>query len=144
MPQWTEEKAHKWYARQPWLLGPNYIPATACNQIEMWREDTFDPIRIDKELSWAKELGLNTARVFLHDLVWEENSEGYKRRIDQFLTIAAKHGIRPMFVLFDSVWNPEPQAGPQGEPKKGVHNAGWVQGPGAAALKDLSLSLIHI
>lgn len=138
MPRWTEEKARTWYARQPWLVGPNYVPATACNQIEMWQGDTFDLPRIDKELSWAKELGLNTTRVFLHDLVWKEDSEGFKKRIDQFLTLAEKHGIRPMFVLFDSVWNPAPYSGPQGEPEKGVHNAGWVQGPGAAALEDPS------
>lgn len=138
MARWTEEKAHSWYASQPWLIGPNYVPASACNQIEMWREDTFDIARIDKELSWAKELGFNTARVFLHDLVWQEDSESYKKRIDIFLDIAAKHNIRPMLVLFDSVWNPEPVSGPQEEPKKGVHNAGWVQGPGSAALKDPS------
>jgi hypothetical protein len=55
-----------------------------------------------------------------------------------FLTIAAKHGIRPMFVLFDSVWDPSPQPGPQRAPKPGVHNSGWVQGPGAKALTDSS------
>lgn len=138
MTRWTKEQAHAWYAKQPWLAGPNYIPATACNQIEMWREETFDPARIDKELGWAKDLGFNTARVFLHDLVWQEDPEGYKRRIDGFLAIAEKNGIRPMLVLFDSVWNPEPHAGPQEEPVQGVHNAGWVQGPGAAALRDPS------
>jgi hypothetical protein len=136
MSRWTEEKSHAWYKSQPWLVGPNYIPASACNQIEMWQEGSFDLAQIEKELIWAKEIGLNTARVFLHDLVWQEDPEGYKKRIDAFLTVAAKHGIKPMLVLFDSVWNPNPHIGPQEEPKKGIHNAGWVQGPGAAALQD--------
>ena len=41
-----------------------------------------------------------------------------------------------MFVLFDSVWDLAPQLGPQRAPKPGVHNSGWVQGPGAKALAD--------
>lgn len=138
MTRWTAEKAHEWYAKQPWLVGPNYVPASASNQIEMWQAETFDPERIDLELGWAKNLGMNTARVFLHDLVWNADPEAYKQRIDTFLTIAEKHGIRPMFVLFDSVWNPHPTAGPQPEPSSGVHNAGWVQGPGVSALQDPS------
>ena len=58
--RWTEEKIQEWYDNQPWLVGCNYIPATAINQIEMWSTDTFDPEQIDKELSWAHELGFNT------------------------------------------------------------------------------------
>src|SRR5688572_18594322 len=102
----------------------------------MWQKDTFDPKTIDRELRKAKSLGMNTARVFLHDLVWHEDPAGFKQRLDQFLGIAQKHGIRPMLVLFDSVWDPEPRLGKQPAPKPGVHNSGWVQGPGAAALAN--------
>jgi len=41
-----------------------------------------------------------------------------------------------MFVLFDSCWDPSPHLGPQHPPIPGVHNSGWVQSPGAAALAD--------
>ena len=134
--RWTEQQASDWYKRQPWLVGANYNPANAINQLEMWQASTFDPKQIDKELGWAAAIGMNTMRVFLHDLVWHEDPAGFRKRIDTFLTIAAKHRIRPMFVLFDSVWDPAPKLGPQREPKPGVHNSGWVQGPGAAALAD--------
>ncbi|MDO1448064.1 cellulase family glycosylhydrolase [Rhodocytophaga aerolata] len=133
---WTKEKANSWYKNQPWLVGSNYAPNTAINQLEMWQADTFDPEMIDEELGWAEGLGFNTMRVFLHDKLWEQDAEGFKKRIDQFLTICAKHKIRPMFVLFDSVWNPESKLGKQPEPKPGVHNSGWVQNPGAAILQD--------
>ena len=63
---------------------------------------------------------------------------GFKKRIDTFLGIAAKHKIRPMLVLFDSCWDPFPKLGPQRAPKPGVHNSGWMQSPGAEALKDRS------
>src|SRR5690242_8917649 len=106
--RWTEKKANDWYQQQPWLVGANYIPATAINELEMWQAETFDPARIDKELGWAESLGMNTMRVFLHDLLWKQDPEGFKKRIDTFLTIAQKHHIRPLFVLFDSVWDPKP------------------------------------
>ena len=134
--RWTKEQAAAWYGKQPWLVGANYAPASAINQLEMWQADTFDPERIDKELAWASAIGMNTMRVFLHDLVWEQDSAGFRDRIDRFLSIAAKHKIRPMFVLFDSVWDPNPRLGKQREPRPGVHNSGWVQGPGAVALGD--------
>jgi hypothetical protein len=135
--RWSEQKARDWYAKQPWLVGSNYNPATAINQLEMWQADTFDPKRIDLELGWAEGLGMNTMRVFLHDLLWQD-PEGFQRRLDQFLTIAAKHKIKPMFVLFDSVWDPDPKLGKQLAPRPGVHNSGWVQSPGRAALQDPS------
>src|SRR5580704_9286898 len=134
--RWTEAKANDWYAHQPWLVGSNYIPATAVNELEMWQADTFDPKRIDLELGWAESLGLNTMRVFLHDLLWQQDSSGFQKRIDTFLTIAAKHHIRILFVLFDSCWDPYPHLGKQRDPRPGVHNSGWLQSPGAAALLD--------
>ena len=136
--RWSEQQATTWYQQQPWLVGGNYMPATAINQLEMWQAETFDPDRIDKEMKWAQKIGMNTMRVFLHDLLWQQDAAGFTKRIDTFLSIADKHGIKPMFVLFDSCWDPFPQLGPQRAPKPGVHNSGWVQGPGAKALQDAS------
>ena len=130
--RWSKQDAKDWYAKQPWQVGANYVPFNAINQLEMWQADTFDPKRIDLELGWAQKMGMNTMRVFLHDLLWQQDPEGFKKRIDTFLTIADKHHIKPMLVLFDSVWDPEPKLGPQRPPIPGVHNSGWVQSPGVA------------
>jgi hypothetical protein len=135
-PRWTEKAASDWYAKQPWLVGSNYIPANAINELEMWQADSFDPQRIDLELGWAESIGLNTMRVFLHDLPWQQDSEGFRKRIDTFLQIAAKHHIKPLLVLFDSCWDANPQLGKQRDPRPGVHNSGWVQSPGTKALQD--------
>ncbi|MBW4329933.1 1,4-beta-xylanase [Stakelama sp. CBK3Z-3] len=134
--RWTAAQAKTWYAGQPWRVGANYLPSNAINQLEMWQADTFDPQRIDTELGWAQAMGMTTMRVFLHDLLWEQDKEGFKKRIDIFLQIAAKHHIKPLFVLFDSCWDPAPRLGPQHPPIPGVHNSGWVQSPGTAALQD--------
>jgi len=136
--KWSEQRASEWYAQQPWLVGSNYYPKSAINELEMWQESTFDPAQIDMELGWAEGMGMNTMRVFLQDLLWQQDAPGFRKRIDQFLTIAARHHIRPLLVLFDSCWDPLPQLGPQHAPVPGVHNSGWVQSPGAKALNDSS------
>jgi hypothetical protein len=134
--RWPEQKAKAWYVQQPWLVGSNYIPKSAINQLEMWQEATFDSDEIEKELSWAEAMGMNTMRVFLHDLLWQQDAAGFQKRIDRFLTIASRHHIRPLLVLFDSCWDPLPHLGPQHPPIPGVHNSGWVQSPGATALAE--------
>lgn len=134
--RWTEAEANAWYAQQAWPVGADFLPSTAINELEMWQAETFDPTTIDRELGWAQGIGMNTMRVFLHNLVWEQDSKGFTERINVFLTIAARHHIRPVFVLFDSCWDPYPKLGPQHPPIPGVHNSGWVQAPGAEMLAD--------
>lgn len=134
--RWTSAEASRWYAHQSPLIGSNYTPASAINQLEMWQADSFDPERIDKELGWAERLGMNTMRVFLQDQLWKQDAPDFTRRINTFLTIAARHHIKPLFVLFDSCWDPVPKLGPQHPPIPGVHNSGWAQSPGAVKLRD--------
>src|SRR4051812_18731171 len=135
--QWSEEKANAWYKEKGWLLGCNYAPSTAVNQLEMWEAETFDPATIERELGWAGSLGFNTIRVFLHHLLWEHDAKGLLERMETFLSIADKNGIGVMFVIFDGVWNPYPSIGKR-EYKIGVHNSGWLQSPGVEILKNVN------
>lgn len=134
--RWSEEKARTWYAKQPWLVGCNYLPANAINQLEMWQAETFDLPTIERELGLAKGLGFNSVRVFLHDLLWKQDAEGFLKRIDQFLEVADRHGMGVMLVLLDGCWDPHPKLGRQREPRPHTHNSGWVQSPGQDVLKD--------
>ncbi|MBH1834380.1 cellulase family glycosylhydrolase [Stenotrophomonas maltophilia] len=135
--RWTPAEADAWYSRQQWLVGANYTTSNAINQLEMFQAETFDPAAIDRELRWAHEqFGMNTMRVYLHDLLWQQDPQGLLKRIDTFLSIAEKNGIRPMLVLFDSCWDPDPVLGPQRRPIPGVHNSGWVQSPSRHMLVD--------
>jgi hypothetical protein len=136
--RWTEDQANSWYARQPWLVGANYIPSNAINELEMFQAATFDPAINERELGLAESIGMNTARVFLQDQLWEQDPEGFKDRLNTFLSIAAKHHIRPLFVLFDSCWETNPHLGPQHPPIPGIHNSGWVQSPGKERLLNLA------
>jgi hypothetical protein len=133
---WPIEKANAWSHSLPWLVGCNYAPSTAINQLEMWQAETFDLLAIERELGWAEDLGFNSLRVFLHDLLWEQDETGLLTRMEQFLTVAHRHKIGVVFVLFDGVWDPFPQLGKQRSPRPGLHNSGWVQSPGAKTLTD--------
>lgn len=136
--RWSEERANTWHEKTTWLVGANFTPAYAINQLEMWQAETFDLAAIDRELGWAEELGFNSIRVYLHHLLWEQDSQGFLGRLDKFLDTADQHKIGVMFVLFDSVWDPDPQLGKQRAPQQGLHNSGWVQSPGAKDLQDRS------
>ena len=132
--RWSESKANDWYAKQPWLVGSNFIPSDAINEFEMFQAATFNPALNDKELGMAESIGMNTMRVFLQDQLWKQDPEGFRKRLDTFLGIAAKHHIKPLLVLFDSCWETDPHLGPQHPPIPGIHNSGWVQSPGKERL----------
>jgi len=136
---WTEAQAKQWAAENGWLRGCNFNPSTAINQLETWQVESFDTTTIDRELGWAQSIGLNCMRIFLHHVAWEIDPEGFKSRMDTYLKIADKHGIKTIFVFFDDCWNPTYQAGKQPDPKPGVHNSGWVRDPGELLYSDLTL-----
>src|SRR5829696_8223226 len=134
--RWSAEKAAAWYKEHQWITGANYLPANAINQLEMWQAETFDTARINKEFVWAQNIGFNAMRVFLHSVAWKADQQGFKNRINQYLAIADRHGIKTIFVFFDDCWNPLPKAGRQPDPKPGIHNSGWLQDPGQKASYD--------
>ncbi len=136
--QWTREQACDWYKKQPWLVGCNFLPSTAVNDVEMWQAESFDAATIERELGWAHDLGFNTVRVFLNYVVWEADADGLKKRFNRFLAIADKLGIRVMPILFDDCFKPEPRVGKQDEPEPGVHNSQWVRSPGVRRVADQS------
>ncbi|MGF1451841.1 MAG: 1,4-beta-xylanase [Opitutales bacterium] len=128
--RWPVEQAKAWYAAQPWLVGCIYIPANAINQLEMWQAETFDPDTIRRELGWAQDLGFNSLRVYLHNLLWADDADGMYARMDTFLDLCRERSIRTFFVLFDDCHHDSPQPGPQPLPVPGYHNTGWLQSPG--------------
>ncbi len=133
---WPKDKANSWYKKQGWLVGANFLPSTAINQLEMWQAESFDTTTINKELGWAAAIGMNVMRVYLHDLAWKADAPGFKKRMNIFLSIASKHKIKILFCIFDDCWNPNPIIGKQPEPKPGVHNSGWVRSPSMAVHND--------
>src|SRR5271154_5292773 len=52
-PRWSEQASNDWYARQPWLVGSNYIPSNAINELEMWQGGPIWPSPVDLPLWWG-------------------------------------------------------------------------------------------
>jgi len=137
--RWNETQAQQWGNENGWLRGSNFNPSTAINQLETWQAESFDTATINRELGWAAGIGMNAMRVYLHHVAWEVDKVGFKGRMDMYLNIADRHGIKTIFVFFDDCWNPTYQAGKQPDPKPGVHNSGWVRDPGDLLFSDTTL-----
>ena len=134
--RWSEERAWEWQQENGWMVGTNFNPSTSINQLEFWQEDTYDPETIERELEWSAELGMNLHRVYLHNLLWDQDSLGFLKRVENYLEIADSKDIKTLFVLLDDCWHPAPKLGKQPDPLPFIHNSGWVQAPGSAILGD--------
>ena len=136
MSKWSIEKSQNWYNQNNWIVGCNYLPSNAINQLEMFQKETFDAEINKKELSWARQLGFNSVRVYLHDLLWTDPI-GFSERLNILLDICASLEIKPLLVLFDDCHRPYPKLGVQPKPVSGVHNSGWKQSPGMAIVNGI-------
>jgi hypothetical protein len=138
--RWPVQKADDWAGQQPWFCGFNYIPANAINSTEMWAAGTFSPDQIERELTEAQKVGFDCARVFVQYIIWEQDPAGLHKRIDTFLEIAARHGIKVMFVPFDDCYfghqGPEPIVGKQPDPIPGEYASGFTSSPGPKRVGD--------
>ena len=139
--RWTTEQANAWWQAQPWPVGCNFLPSSAVNFLEMWRDESFDRETIARELGWAAGIGMNAVRTNVHYLVWAHDRDGLMARFDWFVQTAAELGLSVMPVLFDDCGfgGAEPVWGPQPDPVPGIHNSRAVASPGRAAVMDRSL-----
>src|SRR3546814_17783513 len=109
--RWTPEAAHRWFARQPWLVGCNFTPSNAINQLEMWQAGSFDLATIDRELELAASVGMNRVRVYLHDMLWLDDAAAFLAGLDPVLAGADRPGPGTRLVVFDSVGLPKQALG---------------------------------
>ncbi|MBN1241189.1 MAG: DUF2147 domain-containing protein [Spirochaetales bacterium] len=135
-PRWDTERALAWAAARPWTLGCNFIPSYAANQIEHWSAARFDEALIGRELDLAASLGMNAARVYLHDRAYAADPSGFLDRVRRHLDLAGRLGIATLFVLFDDCWNDWPGLRRLPMVRKGVHNSAWLKSPGTRAVDD--------
>jgi len=136
MNKWSEEKANSWYEDQKWIVGCNFLPSSAINQLEMFQEDTFDLDTIKTEITWASDIGFNSLRIYLHDLLWRDKNN-LTSKLNLVLDFCASKEIKPILVLFDDCHRAYPKLGKQPKPVKRVHNSGWKQSPGMKVVHDL-------
>ena len=116
-------------------VGANYTPAYAVNAVQMWHE--FRPEVIDRELAAAKRhFGLTSLRVYLHNIVFDAEKEPFLQRIEEFLKLCDRHGIKPSFTFFDDCWNHTGVTLDSQPPVPGRHNGRWAACPQDAERTD--------
>ena len=129
--RWSEEKANEWYASQPWPVGCVYMPSYGGTPVEIWGKEYFKPDVVDSELALAEDLGFNAIRLFLCDVVWQEDPKGFMERLEETVRLADKHGMRILMTFFTNGGTiKNPYTGPQPQPVPGVHNSVWMSSPG--------------
>ena len=127
-----------WLIEQPAACGPiqtaawvgsNYTPAYCVNQVQMWHD--FRPEVVDRELAAARKyFGINTLRVYLHNINHEAEKDRFLANLDKFLEICQRHGIRPGLTFFDDCHRHEGiELDKPTEPVKGYHNGRWAACP---------------
>ena len=134
---WSADKINDWYESQQWLVGCNYLPSTAINQLEMFQEESFDFETNKREIGWASDIGFNSLRIYLHDLLWQDK-KSFKNQLNKTLTLCKNYNLKPILVLLDDCHRPFPKLGKQPLPVKGVHNSGWKQSPGHKIVKEIA------
>lgn len=107
------------------LRGFNYTPSTAANDIAFWRD--YDEALVERELSCAQRLGLNSARPFLAYVVYQQEPEAFLARLRHFVRAAHARGISVMPVVWDSCFD-------ETEPTFGTTENKWIANPGVQNL----------
>ena len=85
------------------VRGFNYVPSTAVNDIAFWRD--YDEALVERELTYAQRLGLNSARPFLAYVVYERDPKTFLARLRHFARASHERGISVMPVVWDSCFD---------------------------------------
>ena len=107
------------------IRGFNYTPSSAVNDISFWRD--YDEGLIERELSYAQRLGLNSARVFLAYVVYQHDKTAFLKRLRHFVRAASARGITTLPVVWDSCFS-------EIEPTYTCDLNDWVPNPGVMNL----------
>lgn len=127
---WSAERAKAYMEPYGVIKGVNYIPSYCYSYIEMWHH--FNEEWIRRELSYAKEIGINSLRVFVAACQWETRRELVCERLDRFLDICGEHGFSILLTLQPNTYQiPGQTLAPGEDPfiinyQPGGHDKSWI------------------
>ena len=110
--RWSKERAWEWYNARPWIRGCNFMGSDCANRIDQWQEYGWEEHykTADRELALVAETGFNAIRIIMEFFVWKEQHDGYMDRLEQYIALAAKHGISCMIVFGNDCMPPKEEA----------------------------------
>lgn len=94
---WPSEKAFAYMEPYGVIKGVNYVPSYCYSYIEIWHH--FDEEWILRELGYAREIGLNSLRIFVAACQWQTHRELVCARLDRFLDFCDSFGFSVMLTL---------------------------------------------
>ena len=112
--RWSEEKAWDWYNKHSWIRGCNFISSDCANRIDQWQEEGFyERLQTaDREMALARETGFNSIRLIIEYDVWNQQHDGFMKRLDEYIETAHKNGLSVCFVLAHDCCVPKHQFKP--------------------------------
>jgi hypothetical protein len=84
------------------IKGFNYVPPSAVNDIDMWRD--YDRPMVERDMAIARRTGFNFARVFLNYHVWDAQRGVFLQNLKHFVATAHANGISTMPIPWDLCW----------------------------------------
>ena len=91
----NEERSGRKTAR-----GAVYLPQKDWNAYQMWAD--YRNAVVERDLSYAAELGLNSLRVFASYEFWREDGPAFFAHAEHFLSTCHARDVRPLVVLFEA------------------------------------------
>ena len=110
------------------IVGTNFTNSSAVSQLQMWSEFDKWKVQIDQEMGYAQSIGLNSLRVYIHNIPYDNDKEAFLGHIEEFLVLSDQHGIKPTFVFFDDCWYTDQEVFPF-TAVFGRHNGRWAISP---------------
>jgi len=112
-----------------WVKGAVYVRSDAVNSVEMWQDYWSHVDLMDRELGYAATYGFNMVQVYLQWISFNAlGAEEYHKRMEDFLTRAARHGLKVNFIFWDDCGHVEPSLDFK-PPVPGRHNSQMMMNP---------------
>lgn len=80
------------------IKGFNYTASYAGNDVFFW--ENYRPEVVEREMGYAKRLGLNSARIFLPYRSYRKNPQQFLENVSHFVRAAWKHGVSTTPIVF--------------------------------------------
>ena len=91
------------------LHAVNFIPSYSRTAIESWQN--YDAEVVDRELGFAKSLGFNGVRAWLHERAYVQDPRKFLDDVEDLLTRCDTHGLYVIVVMFDQCGHAYPLDG---------------------------------
>ena len=87
--RWSSKQAQKWYSKQGWLRGCNFIGSDCTNRLDMWQSYKSEEklLTAEKELALCEKIGFNTVRLWANFDVYYKEADAFMDILEKYITL---------------------------------------------------------